>query len=189
MQGARCARLAFFAMGCSEVTTHVTAIPGLSRTTMQLNMWSVLLAAAAASIVAVPRASAFQGMSALLRVPSRNFGRFQLKSASKLSHVPSPRLLRTLGSIRTVATTSTAAPAMPLEKFRKDYKVPDYSIRTVDLTFKIFQGYTQVILDTFPCTSALQFHDSSPGRCSHRSRSRGALAFQQTLLSYWMQRT
>ncbi len=42
-------------------------------------------------------------------------------------------------------TTATTAPtAEPEEKFRKDYKVPDYSIQTVDLTFKIFKGHTQV---------------------------------------------
>ena len=30
------------------------------------------------------------------------------------------------------------------EKFRNDYKVPDYFIRDVELTFKIFDKYTQV---------------------------------------------
>jgi hypothetical protein len=33
---------------------------------------------------------------------------------------------------------------MPVEKFRKDYKVADYAIYNVELTFKIFKGYTQV---------------------------------------------
>ncbi len=48
------------------------------------------------------------------------------------------------GNLRTVATASATVSAMPLEKFRKDYKAPDYSIRSVDLTFKIFPGHTQV---------------------------------------------
>eukprot|EP00291_Cryptomonas_curvata_P010866 CAMPEP_0172187180 /NCGR_PEP_ID=MMETSP1050-20130122/21203_1 /TAXON_ID=233186 /ORGANISM="Cryptomonas curvata, Strain CCAP979/52" /LENGTH=331 /DNA_ID=CAMNT_0012861491 /DNA_START=244 /DNA_END=1235 /DNA_ORIENTATION=- len=44
-----------------------------------------------------------------------------------------------------MATATTAPAAAPEEKFRKDYKVPDYSIQTVDLTFKIFGGHTQVL--------------------------------------------
>ncbi len=36
------------------------------------------------------------------------------------------------------------ATSAPVEKFRKDYKLPDYFIHTVDLTFKIFSGHTQV---------------------------------------------
>jgi hypothetical protein len=39
---------------------------------------------------------------------------------------------------------TTSAPAAPVEKFRKDYKVPDYAIHKVDLIFKIFDGHTQV---------------------------------------------
>ena len=31
-----------------------------------------------------------------------------------------------------------------MEKFRKDYKIPDYSIWSVELTFKIYLGHTQV---------------------------------------------
>jgi aminopeptidase N len=47
--------------------------------------------------------------------------------------------------LSTLATSSaTATPTAPVEKFRKDYKVPDYSIQSVDLTFKIFEGHTQV---------------------------------------------
>lgn len=33
---------------------------------------------------------------------------------------------------------------MANEKFRKDYKVTSYCIYNVELTFKIFAGYTQV---------------------------------------------
>ena len=32
----------------------------------------------------------------------------------------------------------------PVEKFRKDYKVPDFAIHSVDLTFKIYSSHTQV---------------------------------------------
>ena len=48
------------------------------------------------------------------------------------------------GSLNTIATATAPVAAAPVEKFRKDYRVPDYSIRTVDLTFKIFKGHTQV---------------------------------------------
>ena len=30
------------------------------------------------------------------------------------------------------------------EKFRKDYKFPDFEIKTVELTFQIFNGHTEV---------------------------------------------
>ncbi len=99
-------------------------------------------------------AAAFQGM---YRAPFM-FGHRQARqkmggwtSPVGLASVRDGLRLRTggrsnLGSMRTVATATTAAPAMPLEKFRKDYKAPDYSIRSVDLTFKIFKGHTQASL-------------------------------------------
>jgi hypothetical protein len=61
---------------------------------------------------------------------------------------------RNLGSLGIVATAAAAVAAAPVEKFRKDYKVPDYSIGTVDLTFKIFKGHTQV---RFPLVALLYF--------------------------------
>ena len=40
--------------------------------------------------------------------------------------------------------STAAAPAAPVEKFRKDYKPTDYSITNLDLTFKIADESTQV---------------------------------------------
>mmetsp|Transcript_56272 Transcript_56272/g.138065 ORF Transcript_56272/g.138065 Transcript_56272/m.138065 type:complete len:875 (+) Transcript_56272:3098-5722(+) len=41
--------------------------------------------------------------------------------------------------------TTAAAPPAPVEKFRKDYKAPDFVINKVDLTFKIGDDSTQVL--------------------------------------------
>jgi hypothetical protein len=40
--------------------------------------------------------------------------------------------------------STAAAPAAPVEKFRKDYKSTDYSVTNLDLTFKIADESTQV---------------------------------------------
>ncbi len=47
-------------------------------------------------------------------------------------------------SALSMATAAAAPKAAPMEKFRKDYKPVDHVIKTVDLTFKIFDEKTQV---------------------------------------------
>lgn len=100
--------------------------------------------------IAAPVAEAFQGAARPLKLHGRSSSPGQVK---ELGHrIPSLpirpghrlRLNGGLGSLGTVATTSAPVAAAPVEKFRKDYKFPDYSVRTVDLTFKIYKGHTQV---------------------------------------------
>jgi hypothetical protein len=45
--------------------------------------------------------------------------------------------------------------SVPVEKFRKDYKLPDYFTHSVDLTFKIFSGHTQVVFPIFLLSRSL----------------------------------
>ena len=102
----------------------------------------------------MPHASAFQGTLASLRIPLGNFGKLRYKSGGWINRIPSlpirPAHRLSLngglssGFSSTTASASTKELSPPVEKFRKDYKVPDYSISTVELTFKIFKGYTQV---------------------------------------------
>jgi hypothetical protein len=47
-------------------------------------------------------------------------------------------------SALSMATAAEAPKAAPVEKFRKDYKHVHHVIKTVDLTFKIFDDNTQV---------------------------------------------
>lgn len=54
---------------------------------------------------------------------------------------------------RTMASAATTE--APVEKFRRDYKVTDHVVKTVDLTFKINPGQTQVrmfLVDIFVWT-------------------------------------
>ena len=125
---------------------------------------AVLLAAAAGATVSMPHASAFQGTLTSLRVPIGNFGKLQQKSEGWISRIPSLpirpahrlRLKGGLSSLSAMTTTSTKEIAAPVEKFRKDYKAPDYLIANVELTFKIFKGHTQV-----QATSKAANHHSS----------------------------
>ena len=109
----------------------------------------IMLLTVFAAVYIESSAAAFQGMHRAPFLSGHRHNRQNMGgwTSPVLASPRSPRLRTmgkfTLGGLRTVATASTAAPAMPLEKFRKDYKAPDYSIRTVDLTFKIFKGYTQ----------------------------------------------
>ena len=115
-----------------------------------------LCSALTASTV-VPRAAAFRTALRiplqLVRTVPRNQASIRPLSQSWTSRTPSFPVSPTLrlrlrgGGLNSMATTSTpATQAAPVEKFRKDYKVPDYSIQTVELTFKIFNGHTQVLL-------------------------------------------
>ena len=134
----------FLLLRCSDSHGHKATL------SMQRSV-AVLLAAAAGASIGMPRASAFQGALAPLRVPV--FGKNQPKSDGWISHVPSlpfrPAHLRLKGGLSSgilsaMTTTSATEISAPVEKFRKDYKVPDYSIVNVELTFKIFKGQTQV---------------------------------------------
>jgi hypothetical protein len=136
----------------------VPIVTGTKLRTMQRSV-AVLLAAAAGATIGMPRASAFQGALASLRIPI--FGKNQPKSEGWISHVPSlpfrPTHLRLKGGLSSgissaMTATSTTEISAPVEKFRKDYKVPDYSIVNVELTFKIFKGQTQVH-STSECSS------------------------------------
>ena len=111
-----------------------------------MRRWGVLAVAAVAVCIAAPVTDAFHG----------SFGAYistmrYKETAKALNHRSFPLPLRRrlnggakLGALNSFASASVAAPAAPVEKFRKDYKPPDYSIRTVDLTFKIYKGQTQV---------------------------------------------
>ncbi len=56
-------------------------------------------------------------------------------------------------SALSMATAAEAPKAAPVEKFRKDYKHVDHVIKTVDLTFKIFDDNTQVAFSMLSCVA------------------------------------
>jgi hypothetical protein len=130
----------------------------------------VLLAAAAGATVGMPRAAAFQGTLGSLRAPLRYFGKLRHNSEGWISRVPSRPALRlrlngglSTGILSTMATASTKDSSAPVEKFRKDYKMPDYSIANVELTFKIFKGYTQVQATSEPANTHQYAHPRAKG--------------------------
>ena len=93
------------------------------------------------------------------------------------------------GSLSSVATATAPAPSAPVEKFRKDYKAPDYSIRTVDLTFKIFKGHTQVRPAVASDPSCELHTISLGGRCFRRLKSQGALMSHRAHHFAWTRKT
>ena len=90
----------------------------------------------------VPRSPVVQSRTFLFRVSVSPQIRLSKVALLKRSFPP-------LSSVFSSANLMTTTPAAPVEKFRKDYKVPNFSIHAVDLTFKIFNGHTQVRLYLF----------------------------------------
>lgn len=83
---------------------------------------------------------------------------------------PTISALRADTSKTALSMSAVSAPEAPVEKFRKDYQKPDYTIDDISLTFKIEDGATQV--PCFPSLCWMLRTDVGGGscRCSERCR-------------------
>jgi len=116
-------------------------------------MLAPIAAASLAAAAAAARRQARRGAGTALRRAAQRQGAAWAPAASRpllpsaLAGVSSGSATRAQGrrAASTAAATAMAeAPAKPVEKFRKDYRQPNYWIREVELDVKISKGTTQV---------------------------------------------